>query len=65
MVPITIGVTDFQFMVGVQEKIAHLIEYATNQFLPLIIFQDFIESSRCLKSHGRSTNIYEPDTGNI
>nr|AHH30450.1 acetyl-CoA carboxylase carboxyltransferase beta subunit [Neobartsia inaequalis] len=40
--PIAIGVMDFQFMGGsmgcvVGEKITRLIEYATNQFLPLII----------------------------
>jgi acetyl-CoA carboxylase carboxyl transferase subunit beta len=41
-VPVALGVMDFQFMGGsmgsvVGEKIARLIEYATNQFLPLII----------------------------
>nr|YP_010117698.1 acetyl-CoA carboxylase carboxyltransferase beta subunit [Aucuba obcordata]QPM99980.1 acetyl-CoA carboxylase carboxyltransferase beta subunit [Aucuba obcordata]WEP25152.1 acetyl-CoA carboxylase carboxyltransferase beta subunit [Aucuba albopunctifolia var. angustula] len=41
-IPIAIGVMDFQFMGGsmgsvVGEKITRLIEYATNQFLPLII----------------------------
>lgn len=40
--PIAIGVMDFQFMGGsmgsvVGEKITRLIEYATNQFLPLIV----------------------------
>nr|QIQ22867.1 acetyl-CoA carboxylase beta subunit [Cistanche sinensis] len=41
-IPIAIGVMDFQFMGGsmgsvVGEKITRLIEYATNQFLPLVI----------------------------
>nr|YP_009582181.1 acetyl-CoA carboxylase carboxyltransferase beta subunit [Bixa orellana]QBK83716.1 acetyl-CoA carboxylase carboxyltransferase beta subunit [Bixa orellana]QGS65359.1 acetyl-CoA carboxylase beta subunit [Bixa orellana] len=41
-IPIAIGVMDFQFMGGsmgsvVGEKIARLIEYATNKFLPLIL----------------------------
>nr|QEJ86798.1 AccD [Nasa triphylla] len=41
-IPIAIGVMDFQFMGGsmgsvVGEKITRLIEYATNEFLPLII----------------------------
>nr|YP_010143432.1 acetyl-CoA carboxylase beta subunit [Peganum harmala]QQL04639.1 acetyl-CoA carboxylase beta subunit [Peganum harmala] len=41
-IPIAIGVMDFQFMGGsmgsvVGEKITRLIEYATNQFLPLIL----------------------------
>nr|ANA08900.1 acetyl-CoA carboxylase subunit [Syringa julianae]ANA08903.1 acetyl-CoA carboxylase subunit [Syringa pubescens subsp. microphylla]QBS50093.1 acetyl-CoA carboxylase beta subunit [Syringa pubescens subsp. microphylla] len=41
-IPIAFGVMDFQFMGGsmgsvVGEKITRLIEYATNQFLPLII----------------------------
>nr|QKV09673.1 acetyl-CoA carboxylase carboxyltransferase beta subunit [Pyrularia edulis] len=41
-IPIAIGVMDFRFMGGsmgsvVGEKITRLIEYATNQFLPLII----------------------------
>ncbi|KAL3648386.1 hypothetical protein CASFOL_007810 [Castilleja foliolosa] len=41
-IPIAIGVMDFQFMGGsmgsaVGEKITRLIEYATDQFLPLII----------------------------
>nr|YP_010828202.1 acetyl-CoA carboxylase carboxyltransferase beta subunit [Santalum acuminatum]WFF45220.1 acetyl-CoA carboxylase carboxyltransferase beta subunit [Santalum acuminatum] len=41
-IPIAIGVMDFQFMGGsmgsvVGEKITRLIEYATNQFIPLII----------------------------
>ena len=41
-IPVAIGVMDFQFMGGsmgsvVGEKITRLIEYATNQFLPLII----------------------------
>nr|YP_010541323.1 acetyl-CoA carboxylase beta subunit [Melampyrum setaceum]UYG18353.1 acetyl-CoA carboxylase beta subunit [Melampyrum roseum var. japonicum]UYG18501.1 acetyl-CoA carboxylase beta subunit [Melampyrum setaceum] len=41
-IPIAIGVMDFQFMGGsmgsvVGEKITRLVEYATNQFLPLII----------------------------
>ncbi|KAK3414040.1 hypothetical protein EUGRSUZ_I02537 [Eucalyptus grandis] len=41
-IPIAIGVMDFQFMGGsmgcvVGEKIIHLIEYATNKFLPLIL----------------------------
>nr|YP_010420538.1 acetyl-CoA carboxylase carboxyltransferase beta subunit [Touchardia latifolia]USG54257.1 acetyl-CoA carboxylase carboxyltransferase beta subunit [Touchardia latifolia] len=41
-IPVAIGVMDFQFMVGsmgsvVGEKITRLIEYATNQFLPLIL----------------------------
>nr|YP_009945426.1 acetyl-CoA carboxylase beta subunit [Sicyos edulis]QOE55956.1 acetyl-CoA carboxylase beta subunit [Sicyos edulis] len=40
-IPVAIGVMDFQFMGGsmgsvVGEKITRLIEYATNQFLPLI-----------------------------
>nr|UGS83130.1 acetyl-CoA carboxylase beta subunit [Salvia oxyphora] len=41
-IPVAIGVMDFQFMGGsmgcvVGEKITRLIEYATNQFRPLII----------------------------
>nr|YP_010296256.1 acetyl-CoA carboxylase carboxyltransferase beta subunit [Angelonia angustifolia]UMB51233.1 acetyl-CoA carboxylase carboxyltransferase beta subunit [Angelonia angustifolia] len=41
-IPVAIGVMDFQFMGGsmgsvVGEKITRLIEYATNQFIPLII----------------------------
>nr|YP_009570617.1 acetyl-CoA carboxylase carboxyltransferase beta subunit [Frankenia laevis]QBC67606.1 acetyl-CoA carboxylase carboxyltransferase beta subunit [Frankenia laevis] len=41
-IPVAIGVMDFQFMGGsmgsvVGEKITRLIEYASNQFLPLII----------------------------
>nr|YP_010010097.1 acetyl-CoA carboxylase beta subunit [Fagus japonica]QNU39983.1 acetyl-CoA carboxylase beta subunit [Fagus japonica]QNU40065.1 acetyl-CoA carboxylase beta subunit [Fagus japonica] len=41
-IPIAIGVMDFDFMGGsmgsvVGEKITRLIEYATNQFLPLIL----------------------------
>nr|YP_010757975.1 acetyl-CoA carboxylase subunit beta [Canarium odontophyllum]WEU79379.1 acetyl-CoA carboxylase subunit beta [Canarium odontophyllum] len=41
-IPIAIGVMDFQFMGGsmgsvVGEKITRLIEYANNQFLPLIL----------------------------
>nr|QCC72296.1 acetyl-CoA carboxylase beta subunit [Osmanthus decorus] len=41
-IPVAIGVMDFQFMGGsmgsvVGEKITRLIEYATDQFLPLII----------------------------
>nr|YP_010928543.1 acetyl-CoA carboxylase subunit beta [Diplusodon sigillatus]WKK47579.1 acetyl-CoA carboxylase subunit beta [Diplusodon sigillatus] len=41
-IPIAIGVMDFQFMGGsmgcvVGEKITRLIEYAANQFLPLIL----------------------------
>nr|QPN54461.1 acetyl-CoA carboxylase carboxyltransferase beta subunit [Arceuthobium durangense] len=41
-IPIAIGVMDFQFIGGsmgcvVGEKIIHLIEYASHQFLPLII----------------------------
>ncbi|KAK8963360.1 hypothetical protein KSP40_PGU020625 [Platanthera guangdongensis] len=41
-IPIAIGIMDFQFMGGsmgsvVGEKIARLIEYATNRFLPVII----------------------------
>nr|YP_009772464.1 acetyl-CoA carboxylase beta subunit [Phacellaria compressa]YP_009772536.1 acetyl-CoA carboxylase beta subunit [Phacellaria glomerata]QIT03554.1 acetyl-CoA carboxylase beta subunit [Phacellaria compressa]QIT03626.1 acetyl-CoA carboxylase beta subunit [Phacellaria glomerata] len=41
-IPIAIGVMDFQFMGGsmgsvVGEKITRLIEYATHQFLPLIL----------------------------
>nr|UER99907.1 acetyl-CoA carboxylase carboxyltransferase beta subunit [Cucurbita maxima] len=41
-IPIAIGIMDFQFMGGsmgsvVGEKITRLIEYATNQFLPLIL----------------------------
>nr|YP_010419721.1 acetyl-CoA carboxylase carboxyltransferase beta subunit [Laportea ovalifolia]USG53421.1 acetyl-CoA carboxylase carboxyltransferase beta subunit [Laportea ovalifolia] len=41
-IPVAIGVMDFQFMVGsmgsvVGEKITRLIEYATNQILPLIL----------------------------
>nr|QPZ51483.1 acetyl-CoA carboxylase beta subunit [Mazus sp. JY-2020] len=41
-IPVAVGVMDFQFMGGsmgsvVGEKITRLIEYATNQFLPLII----------------------------
>nr|WRY70254.1 acetyl-CoA carboxylase subunit beta [Viburnum plicatum] len=41
-IPVAIGVMDFQFMGGsmgsvVGEKITRLVEYATNQFLPLII----------------------------
>nr|YP_010287052.1 acetyl-CoA carboxylase carboxyltransferase beta subunit [Hydrocharis chevalieri]UKT61089.1 acetyl-CoA carboxylase carboxyltransferase beta subunit [Hydrocharis chevalieri] len=41
-IPLTLGVMDFQFMGGsmgsvVGEKITRLIEYATNQSLPLII----------------------------
>nr|YP_009529453.1 acetyl-CoA carboxylase carboxyltransferase beta subunit [Aphananthe aspera]ARC97590.1 acetyl-CoA carboxylase carboxyltransferase beta subunit [Aphananthe aspera]AXX76647.1 acetyl-CoA carboxylase carboxyltransferase beta subunit [Aphananthe aspera]QWK47096.1 acetyl-CoA carboxylase carboxyltransferase beta subunit [Aphananthe aspera] len=41
-IPVAIGVMDFEFMGGsmgsvVGEKITRLIEYATNQFLPLIL----------------------------
>nr|USM10408.1 acetyl-CoA carboxylase subunit beta [Centaurium erythraea subsp. majus] len=41
-IPVAVGVMDFQFMGGsmgsvVGEKITRLIEYATNEFLPLII----------------------------
>nr|QHN53084.1 acetyl-CoA carboxylase carboxyltransferase beta subunit [Droguetia iners] len=41
-IPVAIGAMDFQFMGGsmgsvVGEKITRLIEYATNQFLPLIL----------------------------
>nr|YP_011009727.1 acetyl-CoA carboxylase carboxyltransferase beta subunit [Sieruela rutidosperma]WPW42986.1 acetyl-CoA carboxylase carboxyltransferase beta subunit [Sieruela rutidosperma] len=41
-IPVALGVMDFQFMGGsmgsvVGEKITRLIEYATNQFLPLIL----------------------------
>ncbi|KAB5537840.1 hypothetical protein DKX38_015373 [Salix brachista] len=41
-IPVAIGVMDFQFIGGsmgsvVGEKITRLIEYATNQFLPLIL----------------------------
>jgi len=41
-IPVAIGIMDFQFMGGsmgsvVGEKITQLIEYATNQLLPLII----------------------------
>nr|YP_010419553.1 acetyl-CoA carboxylase carboxyltransferase beta subunit [Laportea cuspidata]USG53169.1 acetyl-CoA carboxylase carboxyltransferase beta subunit [Laportea cuspidata]USG53252.1 acetyl-CoA carboxylase carboxyltransferase beta subunit [Laportea cuspidata] len=41
-IPVAIGVMDFQFMGGsmgsvVGEKITRLIEYATNQFVPLIL----------------------------
>nr|YP_010505188.1 acetyl-CoA carboxylase beta subunit [Chrysosplenium album]UXE33904.1 acetyl-CoA carboxylase beta subunit [Chrysosplenium album] len=41
-IPIAIGVMDFQFMGGsmgsvVGEKITRLLEYATNEFLPLIL----------------------------
>nr|WOC91255.1 acetyl-CoA carboxylase carboxyl transferase beta subunit [Utricularia geminiloba]WOC91330.1 acetyl-CoA carboxylase carboxyl transferase beta subunit [Utricularia geminiloba] len=41
-IPVAVGVMDFQFLGGsmgsvVGEKITRLIEYATNQFLPLII----------------------------
>nr|YP_010953413.1 acetyl-CoA carboxylase carboxyltransferase beta subunit [Chiloschista lunifera]WMQ76852.1 acetyl-CoA carboxylase carboxyltransferase beta subunit [Chiloschista lunifera] len=41
-IPIAIGIMDFQFMGGsmgsvVGEKITRLVEYATNQFLPVII----------------------------
>nr|WOC92368.1 acetyl-CoA carboxylase carboxyl transferase beta subunit [Utricularia volubilis] len=41
-IPVAIGIMDFQFLGGsmgsvVGEKITRLIEYATNQFLPLII----------------------------
>nr|YP_009633513.1 acetyl-CoA carboxylase beta subunit [Osmanthus aff. armatus Besnard 02-2013]QBS48429.1 acetyl-CoA carboxylase beta subunit [Osmanthus aff. armatus Besnard 02-2013]QCC72378.1 acetyl-CoA carboxylase beta subunit [Osmanthus heterophyllus] len=41
-IPVAIGVMDFQFMGGsmgsvVGEKITRLVEYATDQFLPLII----------------------------
>nr|YP_010847919.1 acetyl-CoA carboxylase carboxyltransferase beta subunit [Heterostemma oblongifolium]WEV92569.1 acetyl-CoA carboxylase carboxyltransferase beta subunit [Heterostemma oblongifolium] len=41
-IPVAVGVMDFEFMGGsmgsvVGEKITRLIEYATNQFLPLII----------------------------
>nr|QBB68395.1 acetyl co-A carboxylase [Lepidoceras chilense] len=41
-IPIAMGVMDFQFMGGsmgsvVGEKITRLIEYATNQFLPLLL----------------------------
>ncbi|RXH84272.1 hypothetical protein DVH24_027171 [Malus domestica] len=41
-IPVAIGVMDFQFMGGsmgfvVDEKITRLAEYATNQFLPLIL----------------------------
>nr|YP_010557781.1 acetyl-CoA carboxylase carboxyltransferase beta subunit [Euphorbia invenusta]UED18560.1 acetyl-CoA carboxylase carboxyltransferase beta subunit [Euphorbia invenusta] len=41
-IPVAVGVMDFQFMGGsmgsvVGEKITRLIEYATNQFLPLIL----------------------------
>lgn len=41
-IPVAIGVMDFKFMGGsmgsvVGEKITRLIEYATNQFLPLIL----------------------------
>nr|YP_009766014.1 acetyl-CoA carboxylase beta subunit [Amherstia nobilis]QIS96374.1 acetyl-CoA carboxylase beta subunit [Amherstia nobilis]QVX31005.1 acetyl-CoA carboxylase carboxyltransferase beta subunit [Amherstia nobilis] len=41
-IPVSIGVMDFQFMGGsmgsvVGEKITRLIEYAANQFLPLIL----------------------------
>nr|YP_009644729.1 acetyl-CoA carboxylase beta subunit [Nestegis sandwicensis]QBS52573.1 acetyl-CoA carboxylase beta subunit [Nestegis sandwicensis] len=41
-IPVAIGVMDFQFMGGsmgsvVGEKITRLIEYATDQFLPLIV----------------------------
>nr|WRY70169.1 acetyl-CoA carboxylase subunit beta [Viburnum tinus] len=41
-IPVAIGVMDFKFMGGsmgsvVGEKITRLVEYATNQFLPLII----------------------------
>ncbi|CAN2059205.1 unnamed protein product [Malus fusca] len=41
-IPVAIGVMDFQFMGGsmgsvVGEKITRLAEYATNQFLPLIL----------------------------
>nr|YP_009925045.1 acetyl-CoA carboxylase subunit beta [Gentiana urnula]QNH70126.1 acetyl-CoA carboxylase subunit beta [Gentiana urnula] len=41
-IPVAVGVMDFQFMGGsmgsvVGEKITRLIEYATNQFLPLVI----------------------------
>nr|YP_010192618.1 acetyl-CoA carboxylase subunit beta [Paraphlomis koreana]QZP40595.1 acetyl-CoA carboxylase subunit beta [Paraphlomis koreana]WHM50397.1 acetyl-CoA carboxylase beta subunit [Paraphlomis koreana] len=41
-IPVAIGVMDFKFMGGsmgsvVGEKITRLIEYATNQFIPLII----------------------------
>nr|YP_010880620.1 acetyl-CoA carboxylase subunit beta [Callitriche hermaphroditica]WHU54407.1 acetyl-CoA carboxylase subunit beta [Callitriche hermaphroditica] len=41
-IPVAIGVMDFQFMGGsmgsvVGEKITRLVEYATNQFIPLII----------------------------
>nr|VDD65809.1 unnamed protein product [Brassica oleracea] len=41
-IPVALGVMDFQFMGGsmgsvVGEKITRLIEYATNQYLPLIL----------------------------
>nr|YP_009771423.1 acetyl-CoA carboxylase beta subunit [Angylocalyx braunii]QIT02208.1 acetyl-CoA carboxylase beta subunit [Angylocalyx braunii] len=41
-IPVAIGIMDFQFMGGsmgsvVGEKITRLVEYATNQFLPLIL----------------------------
>lgn len=41
-ISVAVGVMDFQFMGGsmgslVGEKITHLIEYAANQFLPLIL----------------------------
>nr|YP_010185564.1 acetyl-CoA carboxylase subunit beta [Epilobium hirsutum]QVL23061.1 acetyl-CoA carboxylase subunit beta [Epilobium hirsutum] len=41
-IPVAIGIMDFQFMGGsmgsvVGERITRLIEYATNQFLPLIL----------------------------
>nr|YP_010223265.1 acetyl-CoA carboxylase subunit beta [Euphorbia peplus]UCL27258.1 acetyl-CoA carboxylase subunit beta [Euphorbia peplus] len=41
-IPVAVGVMDFQFMGGsmgsvVGEKITRLIEYATNQFIPLIL----------------------------
>ncbi|XP_060673031.1 acetyl-coenzyme A carboxylase carboxyl transferase subunit beta, chloroplastic-like [Ziziphus jujuba] len=41
-IPVAIGVMDFQFIGGsmgsvVGEKITHLIEHATNKFLPLIL----------------------------
>nr|YP_009161298.1 AccD [Wisteria floribunda]AJC10047.1 AccD [Wisteria floribunda]QJQ79578.1 acetyl-CoA carboxylase carboxyltransferase beta subunit [Wisteria brachybotrys]QJQ79817.1 acetyl-CoA carboxylase carboxyltransferase beta subunit [Wisteria floribunda]UJT97081.1 acetyl-CoA carboxylase carboxyltransferase beta subunit [Wisteria floribunda] len=41
-IPVAMGIMDFQFMGGsmgsvVGEKITRLIEYATNQFLPLIL----------------------------
>ncbi|KAH1188378.1 Cytochrome f (chloroplast) [Glycine soja] len=53
-IPVAIGIMDFQFMGGsmgsaVGEKITRLVEYATNQLLPLILTMQTRNAFSCIK----------------